>query len=270
MKLNFRKFLIYSAIVIIAEIILLAISNSQLYLDYTNQDCNCTQIYRGVYISIIGVVTGVFGDARTGKSIFVSWCMLTELQNGRKLISNIPLIGIPYTPLDLEVLIDESRYEEYRNCAIWLDDVDSVLMDNRLSSSSKNRLISYFIVNHGKLATPIYYTARMLQPSPDSTRLVGYQLRLVDPRLQVFSNYQVFPKPWRLDQFDIGTTPELITYKVYFRNSEGFLLQTDRPFGFDKSQIEGLGKYFDSQRVVMNMPMPKKKKKDIPLDSDKL
>ncbi len=210
-------------------------------------------------------VTTVFGDVRTGKSIFVMYCMIDEYLNGRELVSNIPLNGIPYKPLDLEVLIDEDRYEEYRNCAIWLDDADSVLLDNRLSSSSKNRLISYFIVNHGKLRTPVYATARMLQPSPESSRLVGYQLRLIDPRLQVFSNYQVFPKPFRLNPFDTGTTPELITYKTYFRNSEGFLIKADRSFGFTKSQIIGLGQYFNSNKIVMNMPMPTKKKKKEPI-----
>ena len=217
-------------------------------------------------------VTTVFGDVRTGKSIFVAWCILRDYAEGREIVSNIPLYGIPFKPLDLNVLIDENRYEEYRNCSIWLDDADSVLLDNRLSSSAKNRLISYFIVNHGKLRTPVYATARMLQPSPDTAKLVGYQLRLIDPRLQVFSNYQVFPKPWRENPFDTSTTPEAITYKIYFRNSEGFLLQTDSGIGFSKKQVIALGAYFNSNKVVMTLPMPAKKKgKGIELErKDKL
>ncbi len=253
---------------ILAMLTILTIVILRSSMDYFlgNTNCNCSHL---ALIFTIGTVTTVFGDVRTGKSIFVMYCMIDEYLNGRELISNIPLKGIPYKPLDLEVLIDEDRYEEYRNCAIWLDDADSVLLDNRLSSSSKNRLISYFIVNHGKLRTPVYATARMLQPSPESSRLVGYQLRLIDPRLQVFSNYQVFPKPYRLNPFDTGTTPELITYRTYFRNSEGFLIKADRAFCFTKSQIIGLGGYFDSNKIVMNMPMPKKKKKDIEIERAK-
>ncbi len=96
----------------------------------------------------------VQGDLGSGKTLFCV-SMLWELSRMMPIVSNISL-NFNYEPLNLEKLIRC----EYEDCAILVDEAYT-LLDSRSSATTRNRLLSYVLLQSRKKSVHLIFTLQI-------------------------------------------------------------------------------------------------------------
>jgi hypothetical protein len=97
------------------------------------------------------MIKGYFGNVRQGKTASAVRDIYKLYLNGYKIYSNTWL-KFPYTPLTLDFILDivEKDLSLPDNCAFFLDEI-YIFVDARISGSKRNRIVSYFLLQTGKL-----------------------------------------------------------------------------------------------------------------------
>lgn len=118
------------------------------------------------------VVVGFIGEMRSGKTLCMTLEAYREHLKGRKVYSNYAL-AFPYEDVDDQLVASVTKDNKTRlfdGCVILLDEVH-VYMDSRTSSQKKNRLLSYFVTQSGKLDSLVMWSSQFLGQADKRLRL---------------------------------------------------------------------------------------------------
>lgn len=97
------------------------------------------------------MIIGYFGNVRQGKTLSAVKELKKLYDKGFKIYSNTPL-SFPYIPLTLDYILDivEKELDLPDDSVFFIDEI-YIWMDARVSSSKRNRVASYFLLQTGKL-----------------------------------------------------------------------------------------------------------------------
>lgn len=103
------------------------------------------------------MITGYIGQVRQGKTLGAVRELYLLHRRGHIIYSNIHL-KFPYKPLTLDMIIDvvehDKRLED--NAVIFIDEIH-IWLDSRVSVSKRNRIVTYFLLQTGKMAKDTDY-----------------------------------------------------------------------------------------------------------------
>jgi hypothetical protein len=172
------------------------------------------------------MLIGIEGNVGSGKTIYGVRCVKKDSDNGRKIVSNTPLIDIPFTTFNIDEFLDNKYNELLKNATVFIDEI-TVYMDCRLGSSKQNLLMGYLVLQSRKRGIDIYYTTQDLD-LVDYKRLVKYTNIIVyaqeiftknlEGRSETIDNYRNYTvidmrrKKDNITQFNMKITPY---YKYY-------------------------------------------------------
>jgi hypothetical protein len=118
------------------------------------------------------VVVGLVGEMRSGKTLMMTILLLDEYLSKKEVLSNYHL-NFPHQIIDVNEMdksIRDRKTDYFENKAIGIDEIH-VFMDSRGSGQKRNKMLSYFLTQSGKLDTTIYWTSQFM-------RQVDVRLRL--------------------------------------------------------------------------------------------
>jgi hypothetical protein len=126
------------------------------------------------------MIIGYYGNVRQGKTYGAVLELFTLYLKGYTIYSNTWL-AFPFKKLTLDFLLDivEKDLDLEDKCVFFIDEVP-IWLDSRCSSTKRNRVVSYFLAQTGKLSNDtdygliLYFTAQY----PD----------MVDKRLRHFTD----------------------------------------------------------------------------------
>jgi len=110
------------------------------------------------------VLIGFVGEMRSGKTLFMTIALYEDWLDKKQILTNYSL-NIPYNELTVDMIEDSIKYDEsdlFTDKSIGIDEIH-LWMDARTGSAKRNRLLSYFITQSGKLDTKIYWTSQFLR-----------------------------------------------------------------------------------------------------------
>lgn len=117
------------------------------------------------------MIIGIEGFLGDGKTIYMVRCAKIDFNNGRKIYSNIKLIGIEYTPLIIDDFLNKESSDKFKNCTILIDEI-TLFMDCRRSHRKENIALSTLLRQSRKRSIDIYYTCQSLDET--DLRLIRY------------------------------------------------------------------------------------------------
>lgn len=118
------------------------------------------------------VVVGLVGEMRSGKTLMMTILLLDEYLSKKEVLSNYHL-NFPHKIIDVNEMdrsIRDKKTDYFENKALGIDEIH-VFMDARGSGQKRNKMLSYFLTQSGKLDTTIYWTSQFM-------RQVDVRLRL--------------------------------------------------------------------------------------------
>jgi hypothetical protein len=97
------------------------------------------------------VIIGYFGTVRQGKTLSAVKELYKFYLDGKTIYSNIKL-NFPYKPITTDMLLNivESDLVLDDDSCMFIDEMH-IWFDSRISSSKKSRIISYFLLQTGKM-----------------------------------------------------------------------------------------------------------------------
>jgi hypothetical protein len=97
------------------------------------------------------MIVGFFGNVRQGKTLGAVAELYKYYLNGFTIYSNTHL-NFPYKPLTLDYILDivEHDLDVEDNSVFFIDEI-YIWQDSRVSGGKRNRIISYFLLQTGKL-----------------------------------------------------------------------------------------------------------------------
>lgn len=124
-------------------------------------------------------VLGLGGALSGGKTVTCMYFIKEALKEGKKVISNITLYGIPYTNMSFDQFIailqkyrnDQKKLMEIFYNSIMLWDEARNLISARKATTNLNEMSTSFLMMAGKLDCDIVYTYQVL------TSMIDLQLR---------------------------------------------------------------------------------------------
>lgn len=123
------------------------------------------------------MIIGIEGGLGSGKTVLIVKYLKKDQENGNNIITNFVLIGIPHKTLDVQNILDMSKENiNINNVSIGIDEI-TVLMDCRRSSSKRNLMLSYFVLQSRKRNVVLYYTTQ--------------DFGMVDLRLMKYTDIQI-------------------------------------------------------------------------------
>ena len=129
------------------------------------------------------MIVGIKGVLGSGKTLMLTRYVVKAYKQGKKIISNYHLKGIPYTKLDIVDLY--LNHPELKDIFIAGDELYT-FMDCRLSMKRRNVIESYFILQTRKKNVDLFFTAQSFST--------------VDVRLLRFIDIQIkMKKIWLVD-----------------------------------------------------------------------
>jgi hypothetical protein len=172
------------------------------------------------------MLIGIEGNVGSGKTVYGVRCLKLDSDNGRKIVSNTPLIDIPFTTFNIDEFLDNKYNELLKNATVFIDEI-TVYMDCRLGSSKQNLLMGYLVLQSRKRGIDIYYTTQDLD-LVDYKRLVKYTniivyaqeifVKNLEGRTETVDDYRNYTiidmrrKKDNITQFNMKITPY---YKYY-------------------------------------------------------
>ena len=109
---------------------------------------------------------------RSGKTLAMTIEAYRESRKGRTVYSNYGL-SFPHLDMDDQMVGEATKHNrttEFDGSVTAIDEIH-VYMDSRNSSSKKNRLLSYFVTQSGKLDTLLLWTSQYLSQVDKRLRL---------------------------------------------------------------------------------------------------
>lgn len=98
------------------------------------------------------MIYGFVGQIRQGKTLSVMPELVNYYNKGKTIYSNIKL-NIPFKPLTLQMLIDavEDNKDIFEPDSIVFIDEIHIWLDSRCSVSKRNKIVTYFLLQTGKM-----------------------------------------------------------------------------------------------------------------------
>ena len=98
------------------------------------------------------MIIGFFGNVRQGKTYSAVIELKKLYDRGYNIYSNTPL-SFKYIPLTIELLLDiiENDLDIKDNAVFFIDEIHVFGLDSRSSMSKRNKVISYFLLQTGKM-----------------------------------------------------------------------------------------------------------------------
>lgn len=177
------------------------------------------------------MIIGFFGNVRQGKTLGAVAELKNLYDNGYTIYSNT-FLNFKYKPLDMDFLFDivEKELDIEDNAVFFIDEIH-IWLDSRISGSKRNRILSYFLLQSGKLGKNTDYGLIMLFTSqyPDQ----------IDKRLR--------------HTMDIGVQCEKIIYKnIKLFLQTRYIYKGDKSFSYRKilQNPEILYKLYDTRKRI--------------------
>lgn len=103
------------------------------------------------------MIIGYFGNVRQGKTLSAVRELYKFYLKGYKIYSNT-FLNFPFTPLTMEMLFDvvEKDFDIGDQSVFFIDEAH-IWMDSRVSGTKRNRIVSYFLLQTGKLGKSTDY-----------------------------------------------------------------------------------------------------------------
>ena len=160
------------------------------------------------------VVVGFVGEMRSGKTLFMTIMMHDDMVKGKKVMSNYNL-AFKHEDLKIEKIdssIRDKNTDYFDGKSIGIDEIH-VFMDARGSGQKRNKMLSYFLTQSGKLDTTIYWSSQFL-------RQVDVRLRLNTQNLYKVRRYIVVKgQKIALRQDDKRTDFFIDAHKYFLRDT---------------------------------------------------
>jgi hypothetical protein len=118
------------------------------------------------------MLIGIEGLPNSGKTILAVKYINKDYKIGRKIITNLKLLNIPYEDFDINKFLSNEYDETLKNATVLIDEI-TMYMDCRLNSSKSNLLMGYLVLQKRKRNLNFYYTVQDLD-LVDYKRLVKY------------------------------------------------------------------------------------------------
>jgi AAA+ superfamily predicted ATPase len=98
------------------------------------------------------MIIGFFGNVRQGKTLSAVRELYKLYQKGYKIYSNTHL-NFPYIPLTLDFILDiiEKDLELPDDSVFFIDEIYMFGLDSRSSMTRRNRAVTYFLLQTGKM-----------------------------------------------------------------------------------------------------------------------
>lgn len=130
------------------------------------------------------MIIGFLGNVRQGKTLSAVKELKKFYDLGYKVYSNTWL-SFPHTPLTLDYILDivEKDLDVPDNSIFFIDEI-YIWCDARISASKRNRIVSYFILQTGKLGNNTDYGLILLYTTQYATQ--------IDKRLRNTTDIAVF------------------------------------------------------------------------------
>lgn len=124
------------------------------------------------------MIIGFFGNVRQGKTLSAVLELYRYYKGGYKIYSNTGL-SFPHEMLNLDYILDivEQDLDIPDNSVFFIDEI-TVWLDSRVSGSKRNRVISYFLLQTGKMGENTDYGLILLYTA-QFTHLIDKRLRSV-------------------------------------------------------------------------------------------
>lgn len=155
------------------------------------------------------MIIGYYGNVRQGKTYGCVLELFTLWLQGYKIYSNTWL-AFPFTTLTLDYLLDivEKDLDIPDKCVFFIDEIP-IWLDSRCAMGKRNRVVSYFLAQTGKLGSDtdygllLYFTAQF----PD----------MVDKRLRHFTDKGV-----ESEKFEINNCKHFLQHITIFRGKKSY------------------------------------------------
>lgn len=177
------------------------------------------------------MLIGIIGNIGSGKTILAVRYAKKDNENGKNIISNIKLVGIPYKSFSIEDFLDNKYNELLTNATVILDEL-TMYMDCRLGSSKQNLLMGYLVLQSRKRDIDIYATMQSLD-------LVDFK------RFVKYLNIIIFCKKMYIEQNN--KIKELETHREYTILEMDKQRDNTTQFTMD---IRPYFKYYDTNEIV--------------------
>lgn len=202
------------------------------------------------------VVVGLVGEMRSGKTLLTAIMLHDDHVKGKPIISNFNL-SFPHEKLDvnsLDLAIRDKNTDYFDGKSIGIDEIH-VFMDARGAGQKRNKMLSYFLTQSGKLDTTIYWTSQFM-------RQVDVRLRLNTQILYKIRRYIIHKgQKVALRQDDKRTDFLIDAHKYFLRDSPKGMV-----FLYQKTiTLKNPSKYFSlydtRQRVYYDESIDEKEKR---------
>lgn len=156
------------------------------------------------------VVVGLIGEMRSGKTLMMTLLLHDDMIKKRKVLSNYnlnfksELLNVN----ELDLAIRKKNTDYFSDKSIGIDEIH-VFMDSRGSMQKRNKMMSYFITQSGKLDSTVYWTSQFL-------RQVDVRLRINTQILYKTERYIIKNHKKVLLRQDDKRTDFFIDAKKYF------------------------------------------------------
>jgi hypothetical protein len=178
------------------------------------------------------MLIAIVGNVGSGKTILEVRYAKQDANNGRKIITNLNLVGIPYETFDIEKFLSNDYNESLKDASVFLDEL-TMYMDCRLGSSKQNLLMGYLVLQSRKRGIDIYATMQSLD-LVDYKRFVKYvNMIVLCQKMYVTDNK--------------GVTTELETHRQYTIIEMDKYRDNVTNFTMD---IRPYFKYYDTNQII--------------------
>lgn len=167
------------------------------------------------------MIIGFFGNVRQGKTLSAVKELKTYYDNGYNIYSNTWL-NFPFKPLTIDYLLDivEKDLDVEDNSVFFIDEFH-IYCDSRISGSKRNRIISYFLLQTGKLGKNTDYGLILLFTSQFPDQIDKRLRHLIDIAIQC-EKYVIKDKKLFIQTRYIYKGDKSFSYKKILKNPETY------------------------------------------------
>lgn len=203
------------------------------------------------------VVVGLVGEMRSGKTLLMTLLLHDDNVRGKEVIANYHL-NFNSEVLDVNALDESIRggdTDYFKDKSIGIDEIH-VFMDSRGSGQKRNKMMSYFLTQSGKLDTTVYWTSQFL-------RQVDVRLRLNTQILYKCERYSLRNgKKYALRQDDKREEFCIDAHKHFLKDTPKGLMYVYEKTLTIKNPKKYYSLYDTKERVYYEDTLEEREKKD--------
>jgi hypothetical protein len=160
------------------------------------------------------MIIGYCGNIRQGKTLSAVRELFKLYNLGYTIYSNINL-NFPYKPLDVDLLTDivEDKIQITDKKPVFFIDEIHIWLDSRLSMGKKNRIVSYFLLQSGKIGEDSDFGMLLLY----TTQFIHQ----VDKRLRSLTSIII-----ECEKKEINSHKIIINIEYHFRGKKSFITRS--------------------------------------------